>query len=95
MTEQKTLASLSVLVQSGKLDPVDLAKETYAAIDAHGDYNTPATTASGYLGGTAGPPEETPTWAGRSSRSPIMKPSPITWMMSPALVPGTGASNIA
>ncbi|MGO4657157.1 amidase, partial [Ensifer sp. 2YAB10] len=38
MTEQKTLASLSVLVQSGKLDPVDLAKETYAAIDAHGDY---------------------------------------------------------
>lgn len=38
MTEQKTLASLSVLVQSGRLDPVDLAKETYAAIDAHGDY---------------------------------------------------------
>ena len=25
----------------------------------------------------------------------MMKPSPITWMMSPALVPGTGASNIA
>ena len=38
MTEQNTLASLSVLVQGGKLDPVDLAKETYAAIDAHGDY---------------------------------------------------------
>ena len=44
---------------------------------------------------SAGPPEETPTCAGRSSRSPIVKPSPITWMMSPALVPGTGASNIA
>ncbi|MGE6785005.1 amidase [Ensifer adhaerens] len=38
MTEQKTLASLSVLVQSGNLDPVDLARQTYAAIDAHGDY---------------------------------------------------------
>ena len=36
-----------------------------------------------------------PTCAGRSSRSPIMKPTLITWMMSPALVPGTGASNIA
>ncbi len=50
----------------------------------------------GSLGGRmAGPPDETPTWAGRSRRSPIMKPAPITWMMSPALVPGTGASNIA
>ncbi|WP_104662423.1 amidase [Ensifer adhaerens] len=38
MTEQKTLASLSVLVQSGNLDPVDLTRQTYAAIDAHGDY---------------------------------------------------------
>ena len=45
--------------------------------------------------GIAGPPEETPTWAGRSRRSPMVKPTPITWMMSPALVPGTGASNIA
>ena len=36
-----------------------------------------------------------PTCAGRSSRSPMVKPSLITWMMSPALVPGTGASNIA
>jgi len=43
----------------------------------------------------AGPPAETPTCAGRSRRSPIMKPTFITWMMSPALVPGTGASNIA
>ena len=32
---------------------------------------------------------------GGAAGSPIMKPSPITWMMSPALVPGTGASNIA
>ena len=45
--------------------------------------------------GIAGPPEETPTWAGRSRRSPMVKPTLITWMMSPALVPGTGASNIA
>ena len=39
--------------------------------------------------------DETPTWAGRSSRSCRKKPTAATWMISPALVPGTGASNIA
>lgn len=37
MTRQKTLAGLSVLVQEGKLDPVTLAEETLAGIEAHGD----------------------------------------------------------
>ncbi len=32
--------------------------------------------------------ELTPTWAGRKSRSCSRKPSVITWMMSPAFVPG-------
>ena len=39
--------------------------------------------------------EDTPTCAGRSRRSWSMKPSVATWMMSPARVPGRGASNIA
>ncbi|MBB4183516.1 aspartyl-tRNA(Asn)/glutamyl-tRNA(Gln) amidotransferase subunit A [Sinorhizobium terangae] len=37
MTNQKTLASLAVLVQSGKLDPVKLVEETFHRIEAHPD----------------------------------------------------------
>lgn len=37
MTEQKTLASLAVLVQSGEIDPVALAKETLDRIENHVD----------------------------------------------------------
>ncbi|MQW85393.1 amidase [Sinorhizobium saheli] len=37
MTNQKTLASLAVLVQSGQLDPAALAMETLSRIESHAD----------------------------------------------------------
>ncbi|HXV32181.1 MAG TPA: amidase, partial [Sinorhizobium sp.] len=37
MTNQKTLASLAVLVQSGQLDPITLTKDTLARIESHAD----------------------------------------------------------
>jgi len=37
MSEQRTLASLAVLVQSGEIDPVALAQETLDRIDNHAD----------------------------------------------------------
>jgi aspartyl-tRNA(Asn)/glutamyl-tRNA(Gln) amidotransferase subunit A len=37
MTNQKTLASLAVLVQSGQLDPVALTEDTLTRIENHAD----------------------------------------------------------
>ncbi|WEX77587.1 amidase [Sinorhizobium numidicum] len=39
MTNQKTLASLAVLVQSGQLDPIALAEDTLTRIESHADHS--------------------------------------------------------
>ena len=47
------------------------------------------------FGAAFGPPLETPTMAGRSTRSPIVQPLWTTWETVPAGTVSSGASNIA